>query len=704
MRQRPENMLSRIAALYYEHRELIWLIVLAAAFRLFATLLFTQGGYLYDGHPTYDYQFYRRIGELSLRGLYPSIDYWLEYPPVFSYAVIGIYRLSLLLPAMRDSMFWFHNFLGGFLALADAGNLTLIYAIQLRLRDRTAALRSAWMYALLFWPLYVMLGWFDSLPVFFLLAAVWALASGRPVLAGLASGVGFMTKLIPALVAPVAFRAFPERRRLWAFIITAVASVVAIAAPFLVLSPRLFLAGFQSALSRSSWETIWALLEGYDDVGVVAPLDAHFDAGSAAWQMHPGSLPWPAITLTFVAIYGFALWRARSSSPRTTIAMAGVAVSLFMVFSKGYSWQFIAYTLPFIIILLPNGWGVFFALALSLTNLLQWPLYLMVFRSQAWLTWLAIGLRTVLWTLLAFIYFAQATGWRPSWLVRLRGRLALGASVATVALLAGITPPLYTAFLLNQGERYDLQQYLRPLSQPGQGVVLSSRDLIGSFYAFLDGAAVYALDDDWEKDAGRAKAELQGFAAGRPQTWLVLDYSKGPEARQGFLEEALRGAGARSTDRWFRTFRLVGYVSPQADLRLGWRPAGTSFGAALGLEAYAIPDAVDAGRPVRLSLRWQTAQPVDADYSLFVHIISPSGQIVAQRDKPLVKDGAGTRAWPPGETMMDAADLYVPEDTPPGGYQILAGLYRPDTGRRLAREDGSDAISLGSLEVRRAQP
>ncbi len=105
MHQAPPSRARSARSLYEDHREIFWLLALAVLFRLSATVLLAQGGYLYDGHAAYDYQFYRKVGELSLRGFYPSIHYWLEYPPVFSWTIVGIYRLSLLLPAMRDPIF-----------------------------------------------------------------------------------------------------------------------------------------------------------------------------------------------------------------------------------------------------------------------------------------------------------------------------------------------------------------------------------------------------------------------------------------------------------------------------------------------------------------------------------------------------------------------------------------------------------------------
>ncbi len=688
-----------------EHAEFLWLLILALLFRLCAVLLFSQGGYLYDGHPVYDYQFYRRIGELSLQGYYPSIDYWIEYPPIFSWTVVGIYRLSLLLPAMRDPIFWFHNLLGSFLAVVDGFNLALIYLIELRLAGRAAALRAATMYALLFWPVYVMLGWLDPLPLLFMLATVYGLVTNRPVLVGLAAGMGFMTKLIPAVVAPIALRTFQKRKEQVACVVAGLITVCLVAAPFLLASPRLFVAGFQSAVARSSWETIWALFEGYFDVGIVAPLETHFDATSAAWQSHPSTLPWTAITGAFVVLYLIALTRMSGRSPRSTVAFAGLAITLLLMFSKGYSSQFIEYVLPFVILIMPNGWGAVFAVLLTLANLLQFPIYPMVFRNQPWVLWVAVVWRTSLWIALCVVYAVAFTDRTPVWLAKLRNRMAVPVTVAAGVAVLGLAWPLLSTYVENRGEYSDLQRYLQPLATADQGIVLSTDELIGYVYPFVRESAIWGLPDDWQQKQEQTAAALQQFSTSHSNVWLLLDYSRGEDARHGFLERALEGQAVKSTNRWLDTLRLVGYVGhvgAGATAQAEWKSSGKTLGQTLKLEDFALPSTVESGNPFRAMLRWRALGPADADYSLFLHVVSPSGAIAAQRDKALTRSGVGTGGWQKGEEIVDANDVLIPTGTPPGEYEVLAGIYRPDTGVRLSLDDGRDSISLGRISVLRA--
>jgi uncharacterized membrane protein len=207
--ERATQIITETGSTYRRHREFLWLLSLAVIFRLLAVTLLTQGGYFLNGPAGHDYGYYWQIGELALEGRYPSVHYWMEYPPIFTWTIVGLYRLSLLLPAMVDQSFSFQMFLGSFLALVEGANLALIYFIECSIAGRAVAIRASWIYALLFAPIFVMMGWFDPLPLFFLLLAVYGLATNRPVLAGIACGAGFMTKVVPAIVAPIGLRAFP---------------------------------------------------------------------------------------------------------------------------------------------------------------------------------------------------------------------------------------------------------------------------------------------------------------------------------------------------------------------------------------------------------------------------------------------------------------------------------------------------------------
>ena len=89
-----------------------------------------------------------------------------------------------------------------------------------------------------------------------------------------------------------------------------------------------------------------------------------------------------------------------------------------------------------------------------------------------------------------------------------------------------------------------------------------------------------------------------------------------------------------------------------------------------------------SGQPLRLNLYWQVEQPLDQDYSLFVHVLNANGDIVAQRDAVIRAGDYPTSHWQKGEIVLDTPDLPLPA-LPPGRYQLKIGVYDGATFARL---------------------
>ena len=88
----------------------------------------------------------------------------------------------------------------------------------------------------------------------------------------------------------------------------------------------------------------------------------------------------------------------------------------------------------------------------------------------------------------------------------------------------------------------------------------------------------------------------------------------------------------------------------------------------------------DFGRPqvgadLNVVLYWQAASPIAQRYTVFTQVLNPAGQVVAQQDNPPVNGTAPTDTWQPGAVIRDPYRLALPNDLPPGAYQLIAGLY-----------------------------
>jgi 4-amino-4-deoxy-L-arabinose transferase-like glycosyltransferase len=110
-----------------------------------------------------------------------------------------------------------------------------------------------------------------------------------------------------------------------------------------------------------------------------------------------------------------------------------------------------------------------------------------------------------------------------------------------------------------------------------------------------------------------------------------------------------------------------------------------------------------------LQLHWQAAAPTDRDYTVFVHLLGPDGQRVAQDDSPPGDLFFPTSTWLPGQIVLDDHSLALPDDAPPGDYTFLVGLYDQPTGERLPIYDADgnllgDALPLATFTLGAGSP
>ena len=100
-----------------------------------------------------------------------------------------------------------------------------------------------------------------------------------------------------------------------------------------------------------------------------------------------------------------------------------------------------------------------------------------------------------------------------------------------------------------------------------------------------------------------------------------------------------------------------------------------------------------------LNLYWQALTQVPHAYTVFVHVLDGHGNLIAQQDNMPVHDQLLTSCWLPGEQVTDPYSLALPADGPqPASVEI--GLYRLDTGERLARADGAGTTWSSNLPQR----
>lgn len=108
--------------------------------------------------------------------------------------------------------------------------------------------------------------------------------------------------------------------------------------------------------------------------------------------------------------------------------------------------------------------------------------------------------------------------------------------------------------------------------------------------------------------------------------------------------------------------------------------SGSQFGTEIVLYGYEVNTDPDR---VNLTLYWQAEQAMTTSYKYFVHLLDTvTGQPVTQADGVPRNWSYPTTAWLPGEFVSDTVSLDL-SGVPAGNYQLVIGLYDPDSGRRL---------------------
>jgi hypothetical protein len=338
--------------------------------RLMMLLAFPPENLIFYG----DYQHYFNLADLTRRGFYPYLDYWYEFPPIFPYLNIVIYTLA------GQQLKNYILLLAFVLLLVECGNLYLLYKLALALYNRTQALTIAWIYTALFIPIFFWLGNFDALTAFFILLALYSLIKNRPKLLAIALGLGVMVKYLPVILLATIWRAKGFKAACLYGLVTLLISLI-IFGPFLLRSPIFTLASLQAQGSKSSYETVWALIDSNTTTGNFGPLADHFDPAKAITPLNnPARIPTWLTLIPFGLLGLFIFTRPRplqvALSQLDTVIFTTLTFVIFFLWSPGWSPQWQTFLVLLLLLSLPERRAVLFIIALGFVNFLEWPVIL----------------------------------------------------------------------------------------------------------------------------------------------------------------------------------------------------------------------------------------------------------------------------------------------------------------------------------------
>jgi hypothetical protein len=216
-------------------------------------------------------------------------------------------------------------------------------------------------------------------------------------------------------------------------------------------------------------------------------------------------------------------WR----EPRKVLAFVGFTLCLFMLWSKGYSPQWLGWILFFIALLLPNIRGVTYAAILSIANIIEANFYFIMFPTQRWLFDATVLIRTFLLIVLAFEFLGLI------WPLVITPRVAKirrwGLAFLVTLLLSGAVP----AGIQLTRSYFDLRQRQSPYAatltrlqdEPVKGaLLLNSHHVYDWFYPYLRHDYTLFMLDDYappgESVQARTTALLNATAAQTNVLWI----------------------------------------------------------------------------------------------------------------------------------------------------------------------------------------
>jgi hypothetical protein len=169
--------------------------------------------------------------------------------------------------------------------------------------------------------------------------------------------------------------------------------------------------------------------------------------------------------------------------------------------------------------------------------------------------------------------------------------------------------------------------------------------------------------------------------------------------------------GQLSSDALARAFDQTATPGAFARSARGSQPIEADLGGLVRLVGYDIdPRRAWPGGRVPITLYWQAQAPIPEDYHIFVHLEGDEAAgsapgLWGQADGRPVCWTYPTYDWRPGQIIADQHAIHIKPDTPTGDYQLLVGMYLPDTGARLnvldeAGDPVANSVKLTTVPVR----
>jgi hypothetical protein len=221
----------------------------------------------------------------------------------------------------------------------------------------------------------IFLWWaFETLVAFSVLLGIWWLLCKQETRSALAVAIGALTKFTPALMLAAAWR-FREWQAALRYSLIVIAIFVLVYIPLFAQRSDMALASLTAQFNKSSYETVWALLDRNYRTGIFGSVQDHLDPAEAT-VLHGNPPVVPGIVRLAVAgaIGLFVFARTRRFDDKGLVAFVGITVLIFFLQAQGWSPQWLVQIIPLTLLSFPTRNGVFVVTLLSLATFAEYPM------------------------------------------------------------------------------------------------------------------------------------------------------------------------------------------------------------------------------------------------------------------------------------------------------------------------------------------
>ena len=404
---------------------------------------------------------------------------------------------------------------------------------------------------------------------------------------------------------------------------------------------------------------------------------------SAAPVANP--LPWPIIHLAFAAVFLFVYTRRLDwRKPLNTVAFAGLTINLFLLWSKGYSGQFVVYVIPFVVLLLPNWRGLTYAALLSVLWIAEFPLSLLTFASatvdapNGFLVWIILARTSIL--IVLCLEYAGLMSPRA----RLQRAFSRTAAIALTAVWITVLPAgvallnTYTQVRLANDSATPAIDLIANSGPGNKTIVMSSNRVYRRLSPAARPIGETLLLPIAKHVPEEVRAQWLDDLTARGPFWFIADEGDPESVEENRKAHAFVSEHVCKVDTQWGGSALVSRFVGRNGTPL---PVTTSvrFGDQIELTgAQLYPATLRPGGTLCVELDWRALNTPDGDYTVFVHLVDPNGQVVAQTDLQPQGGFAPTSQWAAGTPQIDRHGLILPDNLAAGNYTVRLGLYRSD--------------------------